>query len=97
MKTYIINTPILTDYGLWSFEGPMTIEDARKILQDDFISSVWHSASATFLSQLLNIEIPENRLQVKMQLYDSLTPIQPPEANRQPPPRQHSLSNKFVN
>ena len=70
---------------------------ALKHFLQGIISSVWHSASATFLSQLLNIEIPENRLQVKMRLYDSLTPIQTPEANRQPAPRQHSLSNKFVN
>ncbi|MGR8932079.1 MAG: STIV orfB116 family protein [Gammaproteobacteria bacterium] len=66
MNTFVLNTPILTDYGTWSFEGPLGINEAKKILSAGFVSAIGHRASAAFLSQLLSIEIPENRLQVKM-------------------------------
>lgn len=63
---YIINSPILTDYGDWRFEGPLTIEQAKNTLANGFISAVGHAATAQFLGQLLGIGIPENRIQIKM-------------------------------
>lgn len=66
MKTYIINSPILTTYGLWIFEGPLTNLEAKSIVQDGFISGVGHSASAAFLSKHLNIRIPVNRINIEM-------------------------------
>ena len=67
MTTYIINAPILTKYGLWQFEGPLTITCAKLILVDGFTSAIGHSASADILSRLLNITIPVNRIHITME------------------------------
>ena len=63
---YIINSPILTEYGDWRFEGPLTLEQAKNTLTDGFISAVGHAATAQFLGQLLGVSIPENRIQINL-------------------------------
>jgi hypothetical protein len=65
-KIYILNTPVLTSYGRYTFRK-ITIEKAKKILSStNFVSAVGHEGTAKFLSQLLNINISFNRIQVKM-------------------------------
>ncbi|ASF46400.1 hypothetical protein CEK71_10115 [Methylovulum psychrotolerans] len=64
--TYIINSPILTNYGIWSFDGPLSVEAAKTFLADSFISAVGHTATAQFLSQLLGISISANRVQITL-------------------------------
>ncbi len=71
MTTYIINTPVLTNYGTWSFQGPLTLDEAQALLKDGFVSAIGHSASAEFLSQLLNRNIPTQRIHVSMEPHDS--------------------------
>ena len=66
MTTYILNTPVLTDYGLWQYSGPVSIEQAKEILHQGFSSAVGHQSSADFLSLLLGMEIPMNRVQITM-------------------------------
>ena len=66
MTTYILNTPVLTDYGLWQYSGPVSIEQAKEILRQGFSSAVGHQSSADFLSRLLGMEIPMNRVPIKM-------------------------------
>jgi hypothetical protein len=66
MTLYIINAPILTEYGLWEFSGPLSIDEARTMLAHNFVSAIGHEASAKLLSQILNIPIPVNRIQIKM-------------------------------
>ncbi len=66
MTTYIINSPILTAYGHWQFDGPISKVEAVALLQDGFVSAIGHSASADVLSNYLSIEIPVNRIQISM-------------------------------
>jgi hypothetical protein len=70
MSLYVINTPVLTEYGLWEFSGPLTMNQARSILERGFVSAIGHEASATVLSQILNITIPVNRIHIKMKAGD---------------------------
>ncbi len=67
---YILNSPILTNYGKYKFER-ITIEEAKKLLSiQKWISAVGHEATAQFLSQLLGTDIPFNRAQITMQKGD---------------------------
>ncbi|MEQ1525996.1 MAG: YddF family protein [Gallionella sp.] len=71
MTTYLLNTPILTSYGEWNFTGPLTVEQAQTHLKNGFQSAIGHEASAQFLSQLLGVEVPMNRIAVTMQAGDT--------------------------
>jgi hypothetical protein len=70
MTLYIINAPVLTNYGLWEFTGPLAPADAQQILSQGFISAIGHEASAQILSDLLHIPIPTQRIRVAMQAGD---------------------------
>jgi len=70
LKIYILNTPVLTQYGEWSYEGPIGVSRAKQILNQGFISAVGHQSSADFMTQLLGIEIPMNRIQITMNKFD---------------------------
>jgi hypothetical protein len=63
---YILNSPILTDFGIYTYK-PISIEEAKELLQNnEFTSAIGHESTAKLLSELLNINIPANRIQVKM-------------------------------
>jgi Na+/H+ antiporter NhaB len=70
MTVYIINAPVLTSYGDWRFTGALSIQQARDLLRDGFVSAIGHQASATLLTQILAIDIPTNRISVTMQTGD---------------------------
>lgn len=69
MQTYILNTPVLTDYGIYKFEK-ITLETARE-MAEDAISAVGHKGAAEALSRLLRITVSTNRRKVTMQPGDS--------------------------
>jgi hypothetical protein len=66
-RTYVINSPVLSAFGRWRFQGPLEVSLARSVLKDGFLSAVGHQASARFLSHALGMEIPVNRVRIAME------------------------------
>jgi len=66
-RLYVLNAPVLTDYGDWRFEGPISVGQARELLSGGFVSAVGHPGAAALLSEVLGIEVPVNRIRVEMQ------------------------------
>lgn len=67
MTTFILNSPILTDYGLWRFSGPLEVAQARELLKGGYQSAVGHQSTAELLSSLLEMPINKERIDAKFQ------------------------------
>lgn len=70
MQTYVLNTAILTNYGTWRLSGPLTCDEAKKILEAGFVSAIGHAATAELMSRLLSIEIQTQRIAIKFGVGD---------------------------
>ena len=68
--TYILNSPVLTAYGVWAFHGPLGIEAARDIVKGGFISAVGHESTAALLTELLGQPIRMQRIRADLQKGD---------------------------
>lgn len=67
MKILILNCAILTTIGEFSYRKS-SVKEARELIQENgFESAVGHKATAEILSQILETEIPQNRIQAKQE------------------------------
>jgi len=70
MTLYLINAPVLTDYGDWTFSGPLPADEVKALARNGFVSAIGHPASASILSEILEQEVPLNRIRIVMQAGD---------------------------
>ncbi len=68
---YVLNGPILTNFGLYRYDKISTLEAKKNLQNNTFVSAVGHEATAIFLSELLETEIEYRRLTVEMQTGDT--------------------------
>ena len=66
-KRYLVNSPVLTAYGEFRFEGPLTLDTARAIAAQGTQSAIGHRGTALFLTRLLRVDVPTRRESVHMQ------------------------------
>ena len=68
---YIINAPVLTGYGVYNY-GKISITTVKKLLRHKFVSAIGHQSTADFLTAILGIKIPMNRIEMAMNSCDTV-------------------------
>ena len=64
---YLLNAPILTDYGVYDFKKiSQEVLRAQLLLSGGFTSAVGHQGTADLLSKILGIPVPMNRVAIRM-------------------------------
>jgi len=66
MRKYLLNSPVLTDFGLWRFEGPLSLDQARAWAGPEVVSAIGHAATAALLGELLGHPVEARRVQVAL-------------------------------
>jgi hypothetical protein len=62
---FVLNTPVLTDWGEYKFEK-ISVQEVKNLLQGDFVSAIGHEGTAAIMTRLVGINIPTNRVAIKM-------------------------------
>lgn len=70
MKITLLNTSILTAYGMYDFQQ-ISLDGARDLVTEaEIVSAIGHAATAEILSDLLEIKVESNRIEFKQNVED---------------------------
>jgi len=65
-NAFSINMLNVTDEEIKIKVKKISLEEAKKILSSGFVSAIGHASTAQLLSQMLNMEVPANRVEIKL-------------------------------
>lgn len=63
----LLNTSILTNYGQYSYRPASLQEVKEKLTVSGWQSAIGHQATAEILSELLELDVPVNRVEYKQE------------------------------
>ena len=71
MKITLLNTSILTAFGMYEFQ-PISLSEVRELVKNSrIVSAIGHAATAEVLSDLLEIEVKANRIEFVQSVEDT--------------------------
>lgn len=68
MKVGILNGTIATTNGIYKISDIDTADAKKLLVENGFISAIGHKATAEVISELLNIDVPLNRIDFKQEI-----------------------------
>ena len=69
MTVYLLNSAVLTDFGVYTYKQ-ISLDEAKSILKDGFVSAVGHKGIADFLTKLFGRPVSYNGIEVRMKRGD---------------------------
>jgi uncharacterized protein DUF1874 len=67
MMVTLFNTSILTAFGAYRYE-PLSLDDARRLVAEGFVSAIGHESTARMLSELLGVAVEARRVDYQQQI-----------------------------
>jgi hypothetical protein len=63
---YLLNSPVLPDFGHYQFEGPISMARAQNMASGGFVSAIGHEGAASLMSQLLDQSVQMCRKRIRL-------------------------------
>jgi Domain of unknown function (DUF1874) len=63
----LLNSSILTAFGTYCYES-LSLEEARHLVSEGFVSAIGHESTARVLSELLEVTVPVRRDEYQQQV-----------------------------